>query len=98
MRLLWRLSREAIRYKKLYMIAIISTLLLTVVNLAAPKLLSSMTGIVERGVDENGLRMIGMLTAGLIILYLFRITFCVCLIKEGWPIGLSVLRVQMPAQ
>lgn len=50
---LWRLSREAIRYRTLYIIAILSTLALTAVNLAAPKLLSAMTGIVEAGVDQD---------------------------------------------
>ena len=72
---LWRLSREAIRYRKLYIIAILSTLALTAVNLIAPKLLSSMTGIVESGVDEAGLRVIGLLTAALTGLYLLRILF-----------------------
>ena len=33
MKMLWRLSREAIRYRKLYVIAILSTLALTAVNL-----------------------------------------------------------------
>ena len=33
---LWRLSREAIRYRTLYTVAILSTLALTAVNLAAP--------------------------------------------------------------
>ncbi len=75
MKMLWRLSREAIRYRSLYVIAIFSTLMLTVVNLTAPKLLSSMTGIVERGVDEAGLRTIGYLTAGLVVLYLMRVLF-----------------------
>ena len=75
MKMLWRLSREAIRYRSLYVIAIISTLLLTAVNLAAPKVLSSMTGIVERGVDEEGIRRIGFMTAGLVCLYLLRILF-----------------------
>lgn len=60
---LWRLSREAIRYKTLYAVAILSTLALTAVNLTAPKVLSAMTGIVEDGVDEQGLRTIGFLTA-----------------------------------
>ena len=55
---LWRLSREAIRYRNLYIIAILSTLGLTGVNLAAPKVLSSMTGIVEAGVDQAGLQAI----------------------------------------
>ena len=75
MKMLWRLSREAIRYKTLYVIAILSTLLLTAVNLTAPKVLSSMTGIVERGVDEAGMRRIGFLTTILVVLYLSRILF-----------------------
>ena len=74
-RTLLRLSREAIRYRKLYTFAILSTLALTAVNLAAPKVLSAMTGIVEAGVDENGLRTIGKLTVVLIVLYLLRILF-----------------------
>ena len=73
--MLWRLSREAIRYKTLYVIAILSTLALTGVNLAAPKALSAMTGVVERGVDEAGLHRIGVLTAVLVGLYLLRVLF-----------------------
>ena len=72
---LWRLSREAIRYRSLYTVAILSTLALTAVNLTAPKLLSSMTGIVEAGVDDAGLHTIGLLTAALVGLYLLRILF-----------------------
>ena len=75
MKMLWRLSREAIRYRKLYVIAILATLGLTAVNLAAPKALSAMTGIVEQGVDDAGLRRIGGLTAALVGLYLLRILF-----------------------
>ena len=75
MKMLWRLSREAIRYRTLYVIAILATLGLTAVNLAAPKALSAMTGIVEQGVDNAGLRRIGILTAVLVGLYLLRILF-----------------------
>ncbi len=75
MKTLWRLSREAIRYRTLYTVAILSTLLLTAVNLTAPKLLSAMTGIVEAGVDEAGLHTIGLFTATLVGLYLLRILF-----------------------
>ena len=75
MKMLWRLSREAVRYKTLYVIAILATLGLTAVNLAAPKALSAMTGIVERGVDEAGLHRIVILTAVLVGLYLLRILF-----------------------
>ena len=75
MKLLWKLSREAIRYRGLYILAILSTLALTIVNLAAPKVLSAMTGIVQRGVTEEGLTTIWRLTAILVALYLSRIVF-----------------------
>ncbi len=75
MKMLWRLSREAIRYKTLYIVAILATLLLTGVNLTAPMALSEMTGIVRQGVDEDGLRRIGVLTAILVGLYLLRVLF-----------------------
>ena len=75
MHLLLKLSREAIRYRKLYVIAILSTLGLTGVNLAAPRVLSGMTGIVERGVTEASLKTIGLLTVILLGLYLLRVVF-----------------------
>ncbi len=75
MKMLWRLSREAIRYRKLYVIAIISTFCLTAVNLAAPRALSAMTGLVAAGVDRAALSRVWQLTAALVILYLLRILF-----------------------
>lgn len=75
MKLLWRLSREAIRYRTLYVVAILSTLMLTAINLAAPKVLSRMTGIVSTGVDKEDLNTIWLLTAILVALYLFRVLF-----------------------
>ena len=58
---LWRLSVEAVRYRTLYAVAILSTLALTAVNLAAPKVLSAMTGYVEKGVDRDALHSISLL-------------------------------------
>ncbi len=75
MKMLLRLSREAIRYRGLYVVAIMSTLMLTVINLAAPKVLSAMTGIVSGGVDSEGMNRILRLTAILVGLYLGRILF-----------------------
>ena len=75
MKLLWRLGREAIQYKKLYIIAILSTFCLTAVNLAAPKALSAMTGFVERGLNESAFRSVLLLALVLLILYLLRIVF-----------------------
>lgn len=75
MKMLWRLSKEAIRYRSLYVIAILSTFSLTAVNLAAPKVLSRMTGIVSAGVTEEGMHTILMLTGILVGLYLLRVLF-----------------------
>lgn len=75
MNLLWKLSREAVRYKGLYIVAILSTLALTAVNLAAPRALSAMTGIVEAGMDASSLKAIGWLTGILVVLYLLRVVF-----------------------
>ncbi len=75
MKLLWRLSKEATRYRGLYIIAILATLSLTIVNLAVPRVLASMTGIVEKGVNEESLARIGQLTLILCCLYLSRIAF-----------------------
>jgi len=75
MKMLWKLTKEAARYKGLYILAILSTLLLTGINLTAPKLLSKMTGIVGEGVDEAALRQIAFLAVGLLTLYLLRIVF-----------------------
>lgn len=75
MKLLWRLGKEAIKYKALYVIAIISTLALTIVNLTAPKILSSLTAIVAQGATESSVKKIWELTIGLIALYLLKILF-----------------------
>ena len=75
MKTLWKLTKEAARYKALYVLAILSTLGLTVVNLTAPKLLSAMTGVVGAGLDEAGLNRVIRLALGLLALYLLRILF-----------------------
>ena len=75
MKMLWKLTKEATRYKGLYVLAILSTLGLTIVNLAAPRILSAMTGIVEQGVDEVALKVISRLAFLLLALYLLRILF-----------------------
>lgn len=75
MKTLWKLTKEAARYKALYILAILSTLCLTIVNLTAPKLLSAMTGLVGAGLDEAGLNRVIRLALGLLGLYLLRILF-----------------------
>ncbi|MBR2826955.1 MAG: ABC transporter ATP-binding protein [Erysipelotrichaceae bacterium] len=75
MKILWKLSKEAIRYRTLYILAILATLSLTVVNLAAPRVLSSMTAIVKTQVTDEGLVRIRNLALILVLLYLLRIVF-----------------------
>ena len=75
MKLLLKLSKEAVRYRGLYVLAILATLGLTVINLAAPRVLSSMTGIVSSGVKEGDLTTIRRLTLILCALYALRILF-----------------------
>ena len=75
MKLLFRLSKEAVRYRIFYVIAISSTLLLTAVNLTSPRVLSALTGIVSRGVQEQDLRTIRILTMEILLLYLLRVVF-----------------------
>jgi ABC-type multidrug transport system fused ATPase/permease subunit len=75
MKILWKLGKEAKKYGKLYFIAIFATFALTIVNLTAPKLLSSMTAIVQKGVSKEGLVHIQKLAILLILLYMLRVLF-----------------------
>lgn len=75
MKLLWKLSKEAVRYRALYVVAILATLSLTLVNLAAPRVLAAITGLIGNGIDSDALSRIGTLTVILALLYLSRIAF-----------------------
>ncbi|NLC19225.1 MAG: ABC transporter ATP-binding protein [Clostridiales bacterium] len=75
MKLLWRLGKEAIKYKALYIIAILSTFALTIINLAAPKYLANMTELIQSEKIENWQEQLLRLTLTLIILYLSKILF-----------------------
>ena len=75
MKLLWRVAREAGKYWKLLVLGGMSTLALTGLNLAAPALLSQMTGIVSGGVTEDRLGDIARLAVMLLGLYGARVIF-----------------------
>jgi ABC-type multidrug transport system fused ATPase/permease subunit len=75
MKILWKLGKEAKKYRKFYFIAIFATFALTIVNLAAPKILSSMTAIVQDGVTKESLVHIQRLALVLVLLYLLRVLF-----------------------
>ena len=73
MKALLRVAVEAKKYKFLIITSMISTLLLSVANLTAPRLMSRMIGLVAAGLDEAGLRQIKTLTLTLTLIYASRI-------------------------
>jgi len=72
------LTKEAARYKAYYLGAILSTFLLTVVNLTAPRVLSSATGMISEGITTENLKDIKRLALILLGLYLCRVLFRFC--------------------
>lgn len=75
MKMIWKLTKEATRYKGYYVGAILSMLCLTAVNLIAPRVLSKATGIFSAGVTDEVLPTIKFLALGLLGLYLLRVLF-----------------------
>ena len=75
MKLLWRVAKEVRKYRGLLVVGALSTLMLTLVNLAAPKIMTQMITLVEQGVTEESLKQIVRLAAMLLGLYLFRVLF-----------------------
>ena len=75
MKLLFRIMGDAKRFKGLYAIAILSTLLMTVLNLAAPRVLSEITKTLTSGLKQESLEKILYLTAALAGIYLLRVLF-----------------------
>lgn len=75
MKTIIKLSKEAARYKGYYFGAIVATLCLTLVNLAAPRVLSMATGRISEGVTADSLSFIYKLAGILLTLYILRIVF-----------------------
>lgn len=75
MKILWRMSKEAKKYRLLLICAIASTLALTVVNLIAPRILSDMISLVSIGLTREALSTIFKYTMILLMLYLSKILF-----------------------
>lgn len=75
MKTIIKLSQEATRYKGYYFGAIVATLCLTLVNLAAPRVLSMATGRISEGVTADSLSFIYKLAGILLTLYILRIVF-----------------------
>ena len=75
MSVLFRVAKEAARYKWLLILGATSTLLLTCINLLAPRLMAIMTNLIAGGLDEAGLQQIVTIAGILLVLYLLRILF-----------------------
>ncbi len=72
MEVFWKLSRRVMRFKKYYIVGILSVIAASVMSLTAPALLSEMTGIVSEGVGESELNEILVLAAALTGIYLVK--------------------------
>jgi len=75
MKVLLRIAKEAKKYRGLLIIAMLSTLSVTALNLTAPMLLRDMIGIVSNGITEQGLGEIGVIALMLLGIYGLRIIF-----------------------
>lgn len=78
MKILWRMAKEAKKHRFLLIIAAVSTIILTGINLIAPRLLTDMTRLVEGGVTQERWAEIKKLTAILFAVFLARILFRYC--------------------
>lgn len=94
MNTLWRIAKEAVRYKKWFILAIFGTLSLTVVNLIAPRIMASMTGIVASGMTQEKFITILWMAGGLLVLFLIRILFrflsSYCSHRAAWRLVLEL--------
>lgn len=75
MKILWRMAKEAKRHRLLLMLAGLSTIILTGINLVAPGLLTRITEIVSKGVTNESYNRIVRLVLILLGVYLSRILF-----------------------
>ena len=94
MKILWRLAKEAVRYRFWLLLAIFGTLSLTAVNLAAPRIMASMTGIVAAGITEESLVTVLWMAAVLLGLFVIRIVFrflsSYCSHRAAWRLVLEL--------
>ena len=75
MQIIFRVVKEAKKYKWLLITAALSTLMLTVINLSAPRIMAQMTTLVSEGMTREGLDQIVVLTLILVGLYSGKILF-----------------------
>jgi len=75
MKKLWRIAKEAVRYRWWLILAMLGTMSLTGVNLIVPRIMASMTGKVAEGINSESLITVFWMAGCLLALYLIRILF-----------------------
>jgi ABC-type multidrug transport system fused ATPase/permease subunit len=98
MKILWRIAKEAVRYKGWLLLSIFGTLMMTTVNLIAPRIMAGMTGLVAAGMTRENLITVLKMAGGLFCLYLTRILFRFlsnyCSHRAAWRLVLE-LRIKV---
>jgi len=91
---LWRIAKEAVRYKWWLLLAIFGTLALTAVNLIAPRIMAAMTGLVAEGMTEEKFISVLWMAGALLVLFLIRILFrflsSYCSHRAAWKLVLEL--------
>jgi ABC-type multidrug transport system fused ATPase/permease subunit len=94
MKTLWRIAKEAVRYKYWLLLSIVGTLSLTAINLIAPRIMASMTGLVAAGMTHENfitvLWMAGALLGLFMIRILFRFISNYCSHRAAWRLVLEL--------
>ena len=94
MKILWRIAKEAVRYKYWLLLAIFGTLALTAVNLIVPQIMANMTGLVAEGMTQEKLltvfKMAGVLLALFLLRILFRFLNSYCSHRAAWRLVLEL--------
>jgi ABC-type multidrug transport system fused ATPase/permease subunit len=98
MKTLLRIAKEAVRYKGWLLLSIFGTLMLTAVNLIAPRIMAGMTGLVAAGMTRENFIIVLKMAGGLLGLYLTRILFRFlsnyCSHRAAWRLVLE-LRIKV---
>jgi len=98
MKTFWRIAKEAVRYRGWLLLSIFGTLMLTTVNLIAPRIMASMTGLVAAGMTRENFITVLKMAGGLLGLYLTRILFRFlsnyCSHRAAWRLVLE-LRIKV---
>ena len=94
MKTLWRLAKEAVRYRFWLLLSIFGTLSLTAVNLIAPRIMASMTGVVAAGMKPENFNRVLWMAGFLLGIYLLRILFrflsSYCSHRAAWRLVLEI--------